>query len=318
MPRVDSLPSYCNKLDLVLLQDEVAAVRISTFIADDGQVVHLYTMGSPSAEKLILLPPYGMTFLLMSKLARVLARRFHVLIWESAGCPNREESMSAEVATLARQAADFRDIIRECGFEQFHFVGWCQASQLVAYAIATTDVRPKSISWVAPAGLGYSLVKSEFERCVLPIYLEIASLGLAYAEKLAMILDKYRDQPLSAGNAAEKLTMLHLTDPASTHRFSRYMKSYVDNQSLVKGLLDDVLGRYRALIIHCKDDTYSHFSESVQLAERYATVRLELLAQGGHLQLFDSPGTVAELILKHIDDEFARPVDIETHSRIAG
>lgn len=311
----NTLPGYLDGLDLSCLGDAVTAVRVSTFTALDRQTLRLYRWGSPAAEKLILLPPYGITFLLLSPLARCLSQRFEVLSWESAGCPSADDSLCGEPTRLDRQSAQLGEIVRVQGLEEFHFVGWCQAAQLCVYSLAAAHVRPRTLTWIAPAGLGHGLVKSEFDRCALPIYLEIERQGVAQAEKLGRILDKYRDQSLTAANVAEKLTMLHLSDPQMTYRFARYMRAYVDNQAVVRSLLDDVLETPRTQVIHCKDDTYSHFSESVELAKMYPGMRLELLPRGGHLHLFRSPQLVAELIFKHIDRE-CRPAS-ESPARLA-
>ncbi|WP_045739213.1 alpha/beta hydrolase [Xanthomonas sp. MUS 060] len=294
------LPHYLEKQDLSALDDALAGVRLSQYRTTDGRQLELYWLGAQASPKLVLLPPYGMSYLLLSRLAQRLARHFHVLCWESIGCPNTQTSLTAEDFDLDRQAATLLGILHQHDYADCHFVGWCQAAQLAVHAIALHGFAPRSMAWVAPAGLLPPIVKSEFERCALPIYLQIERHGLEQAKKLAAILDKYRGQPLSGDDLAEKLTMLHLADPASTLVFSRYMRAYEENKQSVQALLPAALGRHPTLIVHCKDDSFSHYSASVQLARHDPSLRLDLLDHGGHLQLFNDPGAVAQRIIDFI------------------
>jgi hypothetical protein len=309
MTQAEPLLCYMNESNVFILANELELVRVAKHTAIDGEKVNLYKLGNPASEKLVILPPYGISYVLVSKLARALSERFYVLSWESKGCPDNAVAMSTDDLQLDTQSANFENIIKQEGFEDFHFVGWCQASQLLVHTLAKTELKPRTISWVAPAGLGCSLVSSEFERCALPVYLEIERQGVVQAEKLARILDKYRDEPITDDIAAEKLTMLHLSDAEMTHRFSKYMKAYEDNKTIAKDLLDTVLNMHKALVIHCKDDTYSHYSEAVQLDKQYQSIELSLLPKGGHLQLFNDPDVLVKLIHEYIDRESASVMD---------
>ncbi|WP_437677695.1 alpha/beta fold hydrolase [Sorangium sp. So ce131] len=295
-----AMPSYLSQLDPAALKAELADVQFSTCLSAEGRRTALYRLGCNNGPKVVLLPPYGVTFLLVARLARALSKNFQVLIWESKGCPNADIPMVDADLELTAQSSDFRDIVEQEAFEDFHFVGWCQAAQLVAHAFSYARIKPKTMSFIAPAGFGYSLVKSEFDRCALPIYLEIARQGVSGAEKLARILDKYRDVPPSKVLEGDRLTMLHLSDPHATYVFSKYMRSYEHNKTTVNRLLSDVLSAVPAQTIHCKDDTYSHFSESVQLSKKHPSVQLRLLPQGGHLQVFNEPETQADIVSSFI------------------
>jgi pimeloyl-ACP methyl ester carboxylesterase len=229
-----------------------------------------------------------------------------VWIWESRGSPNGDIPAVDADLELATQARDFAAIVERLGIADFHFVGWCQAAQLAVYTAATRAVRPRSMSFIAPAGFGYSLLKSEFERCALPVYLEIARQGVAAAEKLGRILDKYRDAPPTPTLAGDRLTLLHLADPEATYVFSKYMRAYEENKAVVTDLASGVLDRIPTQTIHCKDDTYSHFSESVQLTKRHPSVQLSLLPRGGHLQVFDEAEAYGDLVVRLIRQEEER------------
>lgn len=301
-----SKPSYLTDIDTSMVTRELDEVRYLSVAGGDGRQHTLYEFGWKGGENLVLLPPYGMTFLLLSRLARILARRFHVLIWESHGCPNSAMPLCDADYELASQSRHFSEVIKHEGIAEFHFVGWCQAAQLAAHATANGYIKPRTMSWIAPAGLGYSLVKSEFERCALPIYLEIERNGTSHAEKLGKLLNKYRDEPATEAIAAAKLTMLHLPDPQMTYAFSRYMRAYDENKRITKPLVASVLGSVPTLAIHCRDDTYSHFSESVQLSKCHPSIELRLLERGGHLQVFNDPVTLAEHVLGFVDARLSR------------
>lgn len=295
-----SQPEYLAQLDTSVLQRQLCDVKIELYPDEKGCKRRLYSLGHPHRTRVVVLPPYGMSFLLVLRLAALLAERFNVLVWESGGCPDTDCEVVEADFGLAAQSRHFARILRQQGCMDFHFVGWCQSAQLAVHAVATEGLRPASMSWIAPAGFGLSLVKSEFERCALPIYLEIERQGREQAEKLARILNKYRDAPPSDKLTGERLTMLHLADPTATLVFSRYMKCYEDNKPVARELLAAGLNGIATQIIHCKDDNYSHYSESVQISRKYPGVELKLLDQGGHLQLFDAPEASAELVLRFI------------------
>lgn len=298
-----NLPNYFQQLDLGFLKQTLSQVKSSTYLTSDKQKMRLFKFGDPSLEKLVLLPPYGMSFLLVCKLAACLSKHFYVLSWESKGCPDACVEMIQDDLKLSTQSRIFLDILQQEQFDKFHFVGWCQAAQLLIYTMFNSVLTPKTLSWIAPAGLGFSLLESEFERCALPIYLQIEQEGIEYAKKLAVVLDKYRDKKLTEDIAAEKLTMMHLSNVEMTYRFSNYMRSYESNKSIVKQHVQGVLKQKKVFIIHCKDDTYSHYSEAVQLEKQYRDhIQLCLLSEGGHLQLFNQAHQVADILFDYISD----------------
>ena len=237
-----SKPSYLADIDVLMLAEELKEVRHRTVAVDDRPQRTLYEFGWRNSEKVVLLPPYGMTFLLVARLGRVLAKRFHVLIWESHGCPDCSTPICDTDLGLVGESRHFSEVIKREGFKKFHFVGWCQAAQFAVHATANGYVRPRTMSWIAPAGLAYSVVKSEFDRCAfLHIYLDIERNGISCAEKLRTILDKHRGKPATEAIAAEKLTMLHLSDPQATYAFSRYMRAYEDNKPVAKQLVSPAI-----------------------------------------------------------------------------
>jgi pimeloyl-ACP methyl ester carboxylesterase len=296
-----ALPAYFRRIDSRALDGLIGRVRVSA-MPGAARARRVFLLGAEDAPTVVLLPPYGMTCLLLMPLAARLATRYRVLMWESAGCPDGECPVRDADFTLEFQAQEFRTTVAQFAPEEYHVVGWCQAAQLVAHAIARGGARPASISWIAPGGFGHAALKSEFERCALPIYLEIERQGVDEARKLGAILDKYRGLAIEPGFAGERLTMLHLADPEATHVFSRYMKCFRDNIPVSHELLPAALSvRVPTLIIHARDDTYSHYSESVEIAKMSSQVRLELLARGGHLMLFDEPATPASLVLDFLD-----------------
>lgn len=293
-----ALPDYLERVDRVFVSADLEEVRCFAVATSDGRTITVYEYGREvGGEPIVLLPPYGMPFLLVARLARMLAERHRVVIWESQGSPDTSVVASDDDFDLAHQAAEFAQVLEALGLGEVHFVGWCQAAQIASYAVAHDLTALRSMSWVAPAGFGYSLLPSEFDRCALPIYLEIERQGLACAEKFRRVLDKHAVAPTTEAIIAEKLTMLHLADARATHVFSRYMKAYEVNKIVAKGTLSAAVERVRTLAMHSRDDTFSHFSESVQIAKKHPSVRLQLLDNGGHLQVFNTPRAIADHIL---------------------
>ncbi|RYZ03279.1 MAG: alpha/beta fold hydrolase [Myxococcales bacterium] len=294
-------PEYLSQVERAFVEQELERVRCLALATSDGKLTTLYEYGSPEDEAIVLLPPYGMTFLLVARLARLLSSRHHVVVWESNGSPDTSVPVAESDFGLRSQAEQLARVVEARGLGAVHFVGWCQAAQISSYAAAHDLVTPKSMSWVAPAGFAYSVLPSEFDRCALPIYLDIERQGLAHAEKLRHILDKHALAPTTAAIIAEKLTMLHLAGASSTHVFSRYMKAYEENKPVAKVTLPGAVARVPTLVMHSRDDAFSHFSESIQIAKKHPSVRLQLLQDGGHLKIFNSPEVIAAHILEFTD-----------------
>jgi pimeloyl-ACP methyl ester carboxylesterase len=306
-------PTYLRGLNSIGIQRELAAVTISTYVDGDGRATYLYHYGSTAAPTLILLPPTGMSFLLISRLALVLSNEFHVLSWESRGCPNTDVPMADHDTEMETQAAEFAGIVASEGIGEFHFVGWCQAAQKAVLACqSTSTLKPLSLSLIAPAGLGYSVVSSDFERCVLPVYLQMAARDVTYAGRMSEILDISARQSNQQGQLPERLSLFHLSSPETTFRFARYMKTFTDSKPFIKPLVHGILERVRTQLIHCRDDTFSHYSESVQLARAHTSARLELFRSGGHLFMFKQADVVAAVIRGFVAEvtrqQGARPV----------
>lgn len=303
------LPPYLRRAGASAHDARLAGVEV-LLRSVRGAARRLYRLGSGRHEPLVLLPPYGVSFLLALNLATLLADRFQVLLWESVGSPDGSVEASDADFEFALQSADIAEMIGPDAAACFHFVGWCQAAQLMVHAIAVHGLAPRTMNWIAPAGFGLMLVKPEFDRCALPIYLAIERQGREAAEKLSRILDKYRDAPADEPMTGERLTMLHLADPAMTHVFARYMKCYEDNKRPAADLLPRALQHIPTQLLHCRDDTYSHYSESVQIAKRHPGATLHLMDQGGHLQIFNDPAPLASRIMHFIDERewVGRPV----------
>lgn len=306
-----ALPDYLRAFNLSGLTPSLAGLE---FVERSlrGVIRRLYRWGRPDAETVVLLPPFGVTFLLVARLAALLAREYHVLVWESAGspdpsCPAAEDDFSLDV-----QSADIEVMVGDTTARSYHFVGWCQAAQLAVHAIATRDRAPRTMTWIAPGGFGQRLVVPEFDRCALPVYLAIERQGPAAADKLGRILDKYRAAPLDAPLTGEWLTMLHLASPAMTHIFARYMKCFADHQPIVAPLLGSALDQVPTQLLHSRDDTYSHYSESVQIARNHPSVELHLMDKGGHFQVFDDPAPLAARVSAFIRSSQTTPAPVVT------
>jgi len=301
-----NLPPYVERIAARSVKNMLAAIRTSVYVDEDGRKRKLFRLGEPHLPQVILLPPYGITFLLLMPLAELLSRHFNVVIWESPGCPDSDCPPLERDFTLASQASEFAAILQQLRIKEFHFIGWCQAAQLAAYAIVEQGLRLSTLSWIAPGGFGHALIRSEFERCALPIYMEIERQGVEQARKLALLLDKYCGAAIGEDVSGERLTMLHLADSAATQIFSKYMRCFETNKPTVKALLPRALASgIPTQIVHCRDDTYSHYSESVEIARAHPHVALKLMEKGGHLQIFNNPATIAELLVRFIANHSA-------------
>ena len=71
---------------------------------------------------------------------------------------------------------------------------------------------------------------------------------------------------------------------------------------MAEEMLPTALRAIPTQIIHCRDDTYSHYSEAVQIAKNFPSVSLELLNSGGHLQVYNDPDVPARHVQSFIEN----------------
>jgi hypothetical protein len=290
------IPAYCAALEFAAVDSLLDAVDCEIVHVDGGRTKTLYTFGSLDNECLILLPPIGMSFLLIAHLARELAKDYYVISWESMGCPDVNVAMVEGDDSLQNQALEFHQILRCKNIEHYHFVGWCQAVQKMMVLNTMGGPMPESMCLLAPSGLDCGVITSEFEQCALPIYLKIDQEGQEYGAKMGKILDTMGNKPSHEDQLAERLSLAHLSSPEATYRFAKYMRSFEQSKPLVKPLLDGVFLNIQTLLIHCKDDNFSHYSESVQLAAKYPSIELDIVPRGGHLLMFNQATLTASKV----------------------
>lgn len=298
----ESWPAYLRHApDLSALETELASVRPEDWHVDGALHGRFFHYGDPDAPALVLLPPTGMSFLLLSRLAHALSSDFHVVIKESKGCPDWEVDLDEDEHAVERQGSELARMVDHLRLGRVHLVGWCQAAQAIVHACQAGDMVPRTICLLAPAGLGHAVVSSEFERCALPIYCQIAEANDAeYAQRMGGLLDSPPKHADVIAALAERLSLLHLASPSAILRFSRYMRAFKEASDGTRPRAVAALSARPACIIHSRDDVFSHYSESVQLARAVPGVELKLLQDGGHLMMFNDAGRIADQIREFV------------------
>ena len=295
------LPGYMMVYNGTDLQSVLQTTTVDQITLTNNRVKKLYTLGDKNNEHIILLPPVGMSFLLVSKLAKTLSQNYFVLCWESVGCPDISERFEDGQESLSYQIEELTEILCAKNISEFHFVGWCQACQkLMKFCPTTANSTLKSITLLAPAGLGTSLLDSEFGRCALPIYLQMAARDEKFASQMSAILGANKKPEATEHTSGELISLAHLQDPKTSIRFAKYMLSFDKERKNIDPQKYQLFLTTPTHIIHCKDDEFSHYSESVQLSKRIPSLHLSLLSKGGHLMMFNQPDAAAELIHKQI------------------
>lgn len=298
----ESLPPYLRHApEMSALGTELASVRPEDWYVDGALHGRFFHYGDPAAPALVLLPPTGMSFLLLARLAYALSSDFHVVIKESKGCPDWEVELDEGEYAVERQGSELVRMVDDLGLGRVHLVGWCQAAQAIVHACQVGGMAPRTICLLAPAGLGHSVVSSEFERCALPIYCQIAEANDAeYAQRMRGLLDSPSKHADAIAALAERLSLLHLANPSAILRFSRYMRAFKDAKDPARPHVVAALSAAPACIIHSRDDVFSHYSESVQLARAVPGTELKLFQDGGHLMMFNEAGRIADQIREFV------------------
>lgn len=294
----DGMPAYLREApSLTALGAELEAVAPRALVRGGSLRGRLYSYGNPASPALLLLPPTGMSFLLLSRLGLALSSDFHVIVKESKGCPDWEVEIDDGDFEVESQSEELAGIVDEIGVEEVHLVGWCQAAQTIVRACRDGRIEPRTISLLAPAGLGYAVVGSEFERCALPIYRQIADKDDPdYARRMSQVLEMPSSHEDAVESLPERLSLLHLANSAATLRFSRYMRAFENAKARIKPEVVPALSVAPTCLIHARDDVFSHYSESVQVARAVPGAELKLFREGGHLMMFKQAEHIAELI----------------------
>lgn len=293
-----TLPTYLRHApDLSALAAELDAVRPYDWRVDGALHGRWFRYGDPALPALVLLPPTGMSFLLLSRLALALSADFHVVVKESRGCPDGDVALDEDAYAIERQASELVRMVADLGLGSVHLVGWCQGAQTIVHACQAGGMAPDTICLLAPAGLGYAVVGSEFERCALPIYCQIAEADdHEYAQRMGAVLESPPRHADALPALAERLSLLHLASPSAILRFSRYMRAFKQAQASSRTHAAAALSVAPVCIIHSRDDVFSHYSESVQLARVIPGAELKLFQDGGHLMMFNEAGRIADQV----------------------
>jgi hypothetical protein len=302
MSNSELLPNYVKDCAGEDIQNVLHFTAVEQVSLSENRNKKLYVMGDEENEPLILLPPVGMSFLLVSKLALVLSKQYMVLSWESVGCPDASEDFEEGQENLHYQVEEFAEMIKAKKLTKFHFVGWCQACQKIMkfHESNTHNATIKSITLLAPAGLGTSVLESEFNRCALPIYMQMSSRDESFAKQMSAILGGNKKPDTSDNTSGENISLVHLKAPETCKRFAKYMVSFDKERKVNSPEKYQVFSTAPTHIIHCKDDEFSHYSESVQLAKKVPSIHLTLLNKGGHLMMYKEPENAAGLIHERI------------------
>ncbi|MEU9558885.1 alpha/beta fold hydrolase [Streptomyces fumanus] len=262
-----------------------------TFRSTSGEV-RWGSLGDPGRDPVVLLHGTPFSSYVWRAIARALARRFRVFVWDMPGYGRSEKSAGQDVS-LAAQGRVFTELLAHWGLEEpvvvAHDFGGvvCLRAHLLHGARYRALVLVDTVAlspWGSPffwlAGRHsevFQRLPSELHRALLHAYVSSASsVGLRPAV-LERLVQPWLDEP---GQAAFYRQM----DQADQRHTDEVQNQY--------GKLD-----IPVLVCWGEEDTWIPVARGRELATRIPGARLELIAGAGHLVQEDAPAELTATLL---------------------
>jgi nucleoside-diphosphate-sugar epimerase/pimeloyl-ACP methyl ester carboxylesterase len=146
-----------------------------TVLASDGVALNVYRAGDRARPAVLICNDLGMPAEFVRPLAAQLARRWHVITWESRTLPGMARSRVDADVSLARQAADGLEVLDRLKVPRAALIGWCGGARV---ALRIHNGARRRIAGLALLNGSYGreyAPKTSFERTMAAIMPRIAS-----------------------------------------------------------------------------------------------------------------------------------------------
>ena len=291
-------PAYWQEFDDI---KEKEAANISHFRASDGYNLTVYEFGERGRPTIVIVCALATPFLLLTRLASLLAEHYHVLSWENRGGPFLHEGRLDVALSVARQAQDMREIIADRDIGGFHVISLCSGAPIVAWAASEAALPIKSVSLFGPSGLGVPDQRSQYQDTFAPMILDIGAEDTPETRRNAQVLQDYvRARHTDDGLVGEtsRLTYLNMRDVDAITGFARLMTEYWGGDMEDRfARFDEMCRRHPVMVMHALDDPIMHYSASVKGCLRTGLPKLVLYPAGGHFQLCERNSEIVRDLL---------------------
>lgn len=145
-----------------------------TVITSDNVALNVFRAGDPARPAVLVCNAIGMPAEFVRPLAAQLARRYHVITWESRTLPGTGKSRPDADVSLGRQAADGLEVLDRLQVPRAVLIGWCAGARV---ALRLHSVARRRVAGMALLNGSYGreqAPRTSFERTMAAVMPRIA------------------------------------------------------------------------------------------------------------------------------------------------
>ena len=273
----------------------------------DGNLLTVYSMGSPNKETIIIANAYGMPVDFMQPLASRLSRDYHVITWDTRWVPGITQGFELEKCHSLTHAKDAISVLDSFCVKQASTIGWSSGVQVVLRALSAFPAR---FSSAVLLNGGISLKKkklpvSEFEQSLKSLLPKISS-SRRNAELYCQLI--YGNIQGDADDKKAINSVISSTDPrlmamtSLPYQNSETLYRYANMMNNLFNERDDAYTsdvHQPVLVVGCQSDEITHPESAVELSRCLSNGRLLMLEDSGHFaHYYDS--SLAKSIIQFI------------------
>jgi hypothetical protein len=266
---------------------DINAFQLSTLTARDQYRLDVYECGSNEGLPCLIMPPPGVPFLVLAKLAQALGRTHRVISWETRGSSHVHNDNGTCSFTLEDYALDIAEIAASKNIKKARVISWCESFNLLPYLMSNTALEIEQIANISPA------VYDKRHRTAVSLANEsfLASMTSGDPASAREYYENYRmlrELTSSSLSASEKtlarILALPLNDFEAAARFAAICRHFQDRADKRLGLR--VANAVESLFLHCQDDKVLDYKGTLAFFNRLQRGKLILNRTGGHYYLF--------------------------------
>jgi pimeloyl-ACP methyl ester carboxylesterase len=257
-----------------------------TLVASDGVRLRVLEAGDPSKPTVLLVNALGVSCLFLARLARILARDYHLLSWESRGLPDYA-SVEGEVdLSVERHSSDAAEILAWKGREATAIVAYCAGANIAVHGIANGTLSTGRLCIVSPSmEIATAAARTHYQRTMLPIWEKMSEMGPRYAGLMrALIRQNQKPHDGTLDSELHQLNNLPFRSAETTYRYGLLQAA------CLKFNWTDLLGKIKipTFVLHGAEDDLIHEETSAAVAAGVDGASFLKLPDCGHFAIYTS------------------------------
>lgn len=273
----------------------------------DNNLLTVYTMGSAKNETIVIANAYGMPVDFMQPLASRLAKRYHVVTWDTRWVPGVTQEFELEKCHSLTHAKDAIRILDHFNIQQATMLGWSSGVQTTLRALSAF---PHRLTSAVLLNGGVSLQQeglpvSDFEQSLKSLLPKISA-SRRNAELYCQLI--YGNIQGEAADERAINSVISSTDPRlmamtslpyqnseTLYRYANMMNNLFNEQE--DAYTNDV--HQPTLVVGCRNDEITHPESAVALSKCLSHGRLLMLENSGHFAHYYE-SKIAESIIQFV------------------